>query len=152
MKLFKLSFTVLAFLFCFHSISAQEEEMKPKKYDNPEYYVITYLKFDTGKTQSAKKIIKDYFAAAGENAGIPGPAMMLDLVTGEWDMMITWHLKDGPEALNWEISPEDVKWGKAFHELAGSPEKAEEINKEWQSYVKSSKTQLARRYQSSPTK
>ncbi len=149
MQFFRFSFTVLAFLFCFHSISAQEEEMKPKKYDNPEYYVITYLKFDTGKAQQAKKIVQEYFAPAGEKAGLPGPSMMLDLVTGEWDMMIAWQLKEGLEAMNWEISPDDVKWGKAFHELAGSPEKAEEINKEWQSYISSSKTQLARRYKPS---
>lgn len=149
MKSFRLSFILMAFFLSIHSISGQVEDVKPKKFDNPKYYMITYLKFDTGKAESAKKIVQEYFAPAGEKAGVPGPSMILDLVTGEWDMMIAWQLKDGLEALNWELSPDDVKWGKAFHELAGSSEKAEEINEEWQSYITSSKTQLARRYQPS---
>lgn len=49
--------TVLALLFCFQTLFAQENEMKAKKYENPEYYLITYLKFETGKNQAAKKII-----------------------------------------------------------------------------------------------
>lgn len=140
-------FTVLALLFCFQTLFAQENEMKAKKYENPEYYVITYLKFETGKNHAAKKIIQDYFAPSGVKANVPGPTMILDLVTGEWDMMIAWQLKEGLESLNWEMSPDDVKWGKAFQEMAGSTEKAEEINKEWDSYIQASKTQLARKWQ-----
>ncbi len=149
MKILRTTVTVLALLFCFTSISAQEEEMTPKKYENPEYYFITFIKFETGKVMPAKKIIQDYFVPSGVKANVPGPAMMLDLVTGEWDMMVSWKLKDGLEAINWEMSPDDVKWGKAFQEMAGNREKAEEINAEWQSYIKASKTQLARRYQPS---
>lgn len=142
------SFLPLISLFiCINFLSAQEEEMSAKKYDNPEYYMVSFLKFHPGKAGEANKIIDEYFAPSAQDAGVPGPFIHLDLITGEWDMMVIWHMKDGVESLNWEMSPDDIKWEKAFVKLAGGKEKGKEISQKWQSYLKTSKSQIARKHQ-----
>lgn len=137
-----LAFTAL--LFCFN-LSAQEEEMTPKKYENPQWYVIQYVNFKEGKSSDAKKIIKDHFLEADREAGNTGPVMELDLVFGEWDFVVIWHMEEGVEALNWEISPEGVKWIQAFRKQAGSKERATEIMEEFQSYIVATKSEFARK-------
>lgn len=130
-----------------HSLSAQEIEINPKKYDNPQYYKVTYLKFHSGKSTQAKKIIDQYFVPTSNKAGIPGPVMHLNMITGEWDIMVIWHLKEGLESLNWELSPEDILWEKAFIEITGGKEKGIEISQQWESYIQNSKTHLARTHE-----
>lgn len=146
MKQLRSLIPLIALLVCFNS-SAQVEEPKPKKYDNPEYYMVSYLKFHAGKAGDANKIIDEYFAPSAQEAGVPGPVMHLDLVTGEWDLLVIWNMKDGVESLNWEMSPDDVKWEKAFVKLAGGEEQGMEISRKWESYIKESKSQLARKHQ-----
>lgn len=147
MKTFRLLFPLVALFFCFQFLSAQEEdEITAKKYENPEYYMITYLKFHSGKARDAKKIIDEQFVPAGEEAGVPGPVMHLDLITGEWDMILVWQLDEGVESLNWEVSPTDVKWQTVFFERVGGKEKGTAIGQEYGSYIQHSKTELARKH------
>lgn len=134
---------VLTFICCLQNVSAQE--MSAKKYDNPQWYVIEYLDFYSGKADDAKKIIEDYFVPADEDAGVPGPLMELNMVSGQWDYMVVWHLDEGVESLDWEVSPNSIKWRQAFEKKAGSKEKAQEIRDEFSSYIRSSKSELARR-------
>lgn len=146
MKTLRSLLPLFTIFICFNFLSAQEEEMSAKKYDNPEYYMVSYLKFHPGKVGEANKIIDEYFAPSGQEAGVPGPVMHLDFITGEWDMIVIWHMKDGVESLNWEMSPDDVKWEKAFVKLVGGEEKGKEISRNWESYIKSSKTEISRKH------
>ncbi len=113
----------------------QAQEMKAKKYDNPEWKSIGFIKFKSGKVDRAKEIIKNYYMKAGEKAGTPGPAMLIDLKTGEWDMMVLWDMKGGIEEMNWEMSPNDVKWMTAMNDIAGGGDKAKTIMDEFSSLV-----------------
>ena len=38
-----------------------QEEQKPKKYENAEWYRVVYVKYHSGKRAEATKIIKDYY-------------------------------------------------------------------------------------------
>lgn len=152
MKMLKSTAAILTLLFCFNITSAQEEEMTPKKYENPEYYMVSYVKFHPGKSGEAKKIIDEYFIPTSQQAGTDGPVMHLNMITGEWDMMIVWHMKEGLESLNWEMSPDDIKWEKAFMAMAGGKEKGMEISKQWESYIKGSKSHLGRKHKPKPEK
>lgn len=125
-------------------VVAQETEMTPKKFDDPQYYMVTYLKFHSGKSGQAKNIIDQYFVPTSIKAGVSGPAMHLNMITGEWDIMVIWHLKEGLESLNWEMSPEDILWEKAFIEITGGKEKGIEVSKQWESYIQTSKSHLGR--------
>ena len=141
----------LILLLCFNISTAQEEEMNPKKFENPEYFMISYVKFYAGKSGKAKKIIDEYFIPSSQDAGIPGPVLQMDMITGEWDLMVIWNMKDGVESLNWEMSPDDIKWEKAFVKLTGGKEKGIEISREWESYIKESKSNLARKHIPKPS-
>lgn len=56
---------------------------------------------------------------------------------------MVWELKEGVDALNYEMSPDDVKWFAELGKLTGGMDKANEKMNEFFSYVKSWKTELA---------
>ena len=132
----------LCLLFGMQGMLAQE--IAAKKYDDPQWYTIVHVDYLPGKSNKARKIISNYHQKASELAGTPGPMMVLELNSGPYDIMAVWHMKDGIESLNWETSPNDIKWRKAMNELAGSAEKAAEIIAEYQSCVASSSSSIGR--------
>ncbi|THD65732.1 hypothetical protein E7Z59_14180 [Robertkochia marina] len=131
------------FLFTISGLYAQEE-MKAEKYENPQWYWIVKIDFAPGKMNRAKEIIEDYFMKASEDAATPMPKMALDMTSGEYDMLVVWHMKDGIEGMNWKTSPDDVKWFQSMTKIAGSPEKAQEILNEYESYIIGSEADLGR--------
>ncbi len=143
MKTVKKLLPVIVFFLCINIISAQE--MTAKKYDNLQWYNVVFVKFENGKLDAAKKIIDEHFKATDTELGYQGPAMELDLLYSEWDLMVVFPMEEGIEVLEWEISPRDVEWRKAFQTRVGSEEKAKEIQEEFGSYIKDYKSFLARR-------
>lgn len=121
------------------------QDMEAKKYENPEWYQVVFVDYVTGKEDDARKLINDYFKKASDNAGTSKPLMELALYSGEYDYMYIWKLDDGLQSLDWEVSPRQVEWGKAFMEMAGGKEKAQAISDEYSGYVKSVKVELARK-------
>ena len=119
-------------------------QMQAKKYDNPKWKSITFIQFKEGKMDRAKEIISNYFEKAAAKAGTPTPSMVSELVTGEWNMMVVWDMKGGLDALNWQTSPDDVKWMTAMNEIAGSPDKAKAILDEWSSLIVRTNSYLGR--------
>ena len=120
------------------------QEMEAKKYENPEWYQLVYVDYVAGKEDDARKLINDYFKKASDQAGTSKPVMEFSLYSGEYDFLYIWKLDEGLQSLDWEVSPRQVEWGKAFMEMVGSKEKADEISDEYSSYVKSVKIELAR--------
>ncbi len=114
---------------------AQAQEMKAKKFDNPEWKRVDFVKFKSGKVGRAKEIIQNYYMKAGQKSGTPGPAMIVDLMSGEWDMMVVWDMKGGIDDMNWEVSPNDVKWMNSMNEVAGGADKSKRILDEFSSLV-----------------
>lgn len=142
MKTFKNLLPVVALVFCFNFLSAQE--MTAKKYDNLQWYVVTLVNFEDGKMEDAKKIINEHFTPTDQATGQRGPEMALDLMFSEWDHIVIFPMEEGIEALEWKTSPREIEWMKAFHERAGGEEKGKEVMDEFQSYVKEYKSMLAR--------
>ncbi len=135
MKKFILYVTMIFFCNLFTINLAHAQEMKAKKYDNPKWKTITFMKFKAGKYDRAKEIIKTYYEKAGQKAGLSGPSMVVDIMSGEWDMMVVWDMKGGIEEMNWEISPDNVKWMTAMNEIAGSADKAKGVLDEFSSLI-----------------
>ncbi len=144
MKTFKFLLPVIAFLFCFSFASAQE--LKAEKYENLEWYNILYLKWEDGKADDAKRIINEYFKPSARDAGIELPVMELDLLYSEWDFMLVFPMEEGLEAFEWKTSPRDVEYVKAFNKRAGGEEKEKKIFEDFSSYIKESKSMLARKH------
>ncbi len=142
MKTFKKLVPLLAFIFCFNLLQAQE--LKAKKHENLKWYYVSLVKFEDGKMEDAKKIIDDYFIPTDEEAGHQAPIAELDLLFSEWDQIVIFPMEEGLEALEWEMSPRNVEWMKIFNKRAGSQEKAKEIMDNFESYIKDYKTILAK--------
>jgi len=131
----------LALLFI-GSLSAQDAPVA-KKHDNPQWKWVVYVDFHSGKANRAYEIIDNYFSKATQKAGTSRPAMVLKMETGEADMIIVWDIAGGIEELNWDLTPNNVKWQKALVEIAGGQEKAKALRKEYASLIRTSKRELA---------
>lgn len=142
MRQFKYFFLVIAILFSSQLLSAQE--MKAKKIDNPVWVKMAFIKFHPGKMDKAKTIINDYFSKADKNAGITAPTAY-SMTTGSYDMVVIWELEEGIETLNYEISPNDVKWIGELSNLTGGQDKAMEKLDEFYTYLSDWKTEIARK-------
>lgn len=142
MKTLKNLVPFVILMFCFSFLNAQE--MTAKKHENLQWYYITLLKYEDGKMEDAKKIINEYFIPTDEASGLQGPVMGMELLFGDWDHLVIFPMEEGIQALEWETSPRDVKWMTAFNERAGGEEKGKEIMDQFGTYVKESKSMLAR--------
>lgn len=140
-------FPILTLLFIFLIAPlANGQETGSKKFQNPEWFEIVQVKYKAGKKEKAQSLIKDYFMATGQAAGLPGPHMTLDMVSGEWDMVFLWKMEEGIETLNYEISPTGAKFRKAFMEKVGGEEKAQQIWEEYYSYIQDWNSEIARKW------
>ncbi len=63
------------------------------------------------------------------------PASLTEIVSGEWDMILVWDMKEGIEEMNWQTSPNDVKWMKGINEITGGSSKTKSIMDEFSSLI-----------------
>ena len=113
MKTTTLNLVLIVFFSSLFSVGAHAQT-EAKKYDNPKWKSIIFLQFKEGKMDRAREIISNYFVKAAEKAGTPQPSLATELVTGEWSMMVVWDMKEGVDEMNWQTSPDDVKWMTAM--------------------------------------
>ena len=112
-----------------------QEDPKPKKFNNTQWKRISLTSYRSGQFARAKEIIQNYHGKASEKAGTPRPAMIIDLISGDWDVMTVWDMPEGLEEFNWETSQRDIKWRKALNEIAGGADKATAILNEYSSLI-----------------
>ena len=127
------------------SVSASaQEDTAAKKYDNPQWKRVVLVDYKPGQTNKAREIINNYHKKASKMAGTPGPEMILELHSGEYDLMAIWAMQGGIEDMNWEISPNNIRWRKAMNELAGGAAEAAAIMQEYSSLVNKSTNYIAK--------
>lgn len=137
--LFKNLLLICCLLFTFQ-LSAQEPVAK--KYDSPEWKSVVMVDYHSGKLGRALEIIDDHFEKAAAKAGTNSP-MRLVMETGEYDVLLIWDMKGGLDEMNWERSPENIKWWNALSKLEGGEDKAQALMNEYQSLIRSGKSELA---------
>lgn len=125
------------------AVANAQGDMQAKKYDNPKWMRIEMMKFKEGKTSRSNEIINNYFLAACQKSNTPAPALV-DIITGDWDLLAIWNMEGGIEEMNWETSPNDVKWMKAINDIAGSDEKAKSIIDEFSSIIERKTSYIGR--------
>ena len=121
-----------------------QEEQTPKKYENPEWYRVVYVKYHTGKMGEATKIVNEHYRPVAEKLGRSGPTSY-DPISGEWDRISFFKLAEGMSGYDWEISPGGIEWNKEFTKQAGGQEKADEIRKQYQSCILENKIEIVRK-------
>jgi hypothetical protein len=124
------------------SIGAQEIPTA-SRITGVEWHTAGFTKFKEGQANAGKEIIYGHFIKADEVAGRrPVP---FDFVTGEWDHVVFFPLKDGPGDLTWATSPDDVKWWEALVEIEGGVEEAQALMTRFGELVARSEMHLVRR-------
>ena len=129
-------------LFLASGILAQEE-VKPAKYENVTWHRVVLVNFKAGKTGRAKEIIKIY-KAAGTAAGLKNPQTYW-LMSGDYNMMTVWTLEGGLTDMEWDISPNGIKWRAEMIKKLGSEEEVRKLQEEFQSLQQSSTSYIARK-------
>lgn len=124
-------------------IYGQADGPKPEKYNDVVWHKVSVVDYKPGKVEEAKKIIAK-FQSAAIAAGTPVPVEHW-FETGKYDLMEIWELKDGSADLEWNWSPEEVKWWKALVAQEGSEEAAQKVRNDYNSLIASSTTNIARR-------
>ena len=115
-----------------------------KRFDkNIQWKEVVKINFKIGKRDDALKIINDHFKPASVKAKTPQPQLQLEMFTGDYDLLVVWHMEDGINDLTWELSPDNIAWRSAFDELAGGKDKAKEILDEYRSYIESVEYDIA---------
>lgn len=69
---------------------------------------------------------------ACEKSGSQMPSLLTEIVSGEWDMILVWNIKEGIEEMNWQVSPNDVKWMKGINEITGGVSQTKQL---WMSFL-----------------
>ena len=115
-----------------------------KRYDaSVTWKSIVKINYHVGKRDKALAIIRDYYRKAASKAKTPMPEMVFELQTGDYDLLLIWHMEGGVNDLTWEKGPHGKKWRAALNEVAGSEEKAQEILDEYLSYIDSAESDIA---------
>lgn len=140
MTFFFFSFCLLVSLLLPNDLTAQDAA--PKRLENAEWKNIVHVKFHPGKRGRAIEIIKDHFFKAAEKAGTSSPEMMIEYSTGEWDLMLVWHMKGGIEDMTWQLSPDNIAWRKALNELEGGAEQGTALYQEYLSLIAHGKSEI----------
>ncbi|WP_346860497.1 hypothetical protein [uncultured Draconibacterium sp.] len=129
-------------LFCVTFTMAQDD-LKPAKYENVTWHNIVKVDFKPGQVARAKEIIKIY-ETAGAEAGTTGPEKFW-FETGKYDLMLIWKMENGPSAMEWQRSENNIKWRNALIQQLGSEEKMQELQKEYSSLISSSTNDICRK-------
>jgi len=138
----KLSLLLVVMLLVTSGVFAQEE-LKPAKYENVTWHRIVLVDFKPGQVSRAKEIMTQY-QAAGDAANLKGPERYW-METGEYDMMLVWTMEGGPSDLEWDRSPNGIKWRAQIIKQLGSEEALKKLQQEYSSLVSSSTSYIARK-------
>lgn len=123
---------------------AEEHEPAPTKHEGADWYRLVHVDFKPGKTNDALELVREHFAPAGVAAGTPGPVSTFVHEAGPWDVTWVWHLSGGPSDLEWDVSPDNLKWMTALAEQEGGMEKARKRLAEYTELVSSSTSYIVR--------
>ena len=132
----------LALILMIFNHGFSQELPKAHKMENTSWHEVVMLDFKSGMESDAMNIINEHFKKAVESAGIDGPAKMLRMETGKWDLLLVWNM-DSINDLSWEVSPENAKWIKALAEQEGGPQEAMDLLGKYESMIQASTSYLA---------
>lgn len=131
----------LVFMFTLSLAYSQDEPPKPEKWKDVTWHEVVLVKYQAGTFERINEIL-DMYMEAGKNAKVPGPELYW-LMSGEFDAMFIWHLENGPSDLEWRRTENGIKWWGEFIKVAGSKEKADELSKEYTSYITNSTSYIS---------
>lgn len=124
---------LLIVLFLGSSVVFAQEDVKPVKHENVTWHRIVLVNYKPGQVSRAKEIITQY-EAAGDAANLKGPERYW-METGEYDLMLVWTMEGGPSDLEWDRSPNGIKWRNQMIKQLGSEEALKKLQQEYSGLI-----------------
>lgn len=124
---------LLVVLFLGSSVVFAQEDVKPVKHENVTWHRIVLVNYKPGQVSRAKEIITQY-EAAGDAANLKGPERYW-METGEYDLMMVWTMEGGPSDLEWDRSPNGIKWRNQMIKQLGSEEALKKLQQEYSGLI-----------------
>jgi hypothetical protein len=87
--------------------------------DDARYVRVTFVSYKPGMAGKAYRILSEHYAPAGEAAGTPGP-ITVHFQTGPFDAAYHWQLENGMSDMEWQRSPNRVKFEEAAQAVMDS--------------------------------
>ncbi len=113
--------------------------------DDARYIRVTFVSYKPGMAGRAYTILREHYAPAGEAAGLEGP-VAIHFQTGPFDAAYHWRLENGMSDMEWQRSPNQVKFRAAMAELEGSEEAAQAVRDSYNATIARTVTTIGHRH------
>jgi len=113
--------------------------------DDARYVRVTFVSYKPGMAGKAYQILSEHYAPAGEAAGTPGP-ITVHFQTGPFDAAYHWQLENGMSDMEWQRSPNRVKFRAALAKLEGSEEAAQAVMDSYNATIARTVTSIGHRH------
>jgi len=134
---------LIVMLFLGSTIVFAQEVVKPEKYVNVTWHRVELVNFKPGQVSRAKEIMTQY-QTAGDAANLKGPERYW-METGEYDLMLVWTMEGGPSDLEWDRSPNGIKWRAQIIKQLGSEEALRKLQQEYSGLISNSTSYISRK-------
>ena len=114
---------------------AQQGKPTAQKYTNVKWWQVMHVDYHAQHTEAALEIVFDKFVPAGRSSGMSESRFLEYTTGGQWDLTAMFLMPEGPGELEWEMSPDSIKWFGALAEQEGGYEAAEALMGEYLSMV-----------------
>ena len=113
--------------------------------DDARYVRVTFVSYKPGMAGRAYTILREHYAPAGEAAGTPGP-ITVHFQTGPFDAAYHWQLENGMSDMEWQSSPNQVKFRAAMAEMEGSEAAAQAVRDSYNATIARTVTTIGHRH------
>lgn len=113
--------------------------------DDARYVRVVFVSYKPGMAGRAYTILREHFAPAGEAAGLEGP-VVVHFQTGPFDASYHWRLENGMSDMEWQRSPNQVKFRAAMVELEGSEAAAQAVMDSYNATIARTVTTIGHRH------
>ena len=113
--------------------------------DDARYIRVVFVSYKPGMAGRAYTILREHYAPAGEAAGLEGP-ITIHFQTGPFDAAYHWRLENGMSDMEWQRSPNGVKFRAAMAELEGSEAAAQAVRDSYNATIARTVTTIGHRH------
>jgi hypothetical protein len=133
--------SLLVVAFAVSGIASAQKTPQPKRVERVQYYKVEYHRFKPGRADEGRAFIRKYYRPADRAAGVK--VLEFTPVTGDWDWIAFFPVE--ADFLAWERPPAALRARAKFEEMAGGPENAKKLDKEFGDLIQELRVEIMAR-------
>lgn len=133
--------SLLAITFAITGNASAQKAPQPKRVERVQYYKVEYHRFKPGRADEGRAFIRKHYRPADRAAGLE--VLEFTPITGDWDWIAFFPVE--PDFLAWEKPPSSLRARAKFEEIAGGPEKAKKLDKEFGELIQKLRVEIMAR-------